>query len=261
MNTAVERRKAIVELIHQAGQVRVEELAARFQVSSVTIRSDLSLLERKGYVLRSHGCAIPNHAGLRELSQKDQSDHALDSQLGQAAARMVLPGDRILLGTGPAIMALCRELKGTPQVNAMTHGLDEARELRLADGVSLMLTGGRLSACGSYLEGPVAEQSLNNFRFDKLFLQIDSLDLRAGLTCSSESLASLLRQMCRLSRSVILLLNANELGQQHHHWVLDTQEIDCLVTNMSLPGKVRSELAEHDIELVLVESVHQDKCA
>ncbi len=46
MKVAVERRMEILDMINQQGKARVEDLAEIFKVSSVTIRSDLSFLER-----------------------------------------------------------------------------------------------------------------------------------------------------------------------------------------------------------------------
>ncbi|SUG47464.1 DeoR family transcriptional regulator [Salmonella enterica subsp. arizonae] len=47
MKAAIERRMEILEVITRQGKARVEDLAERFNVSSVTIRSDLSFLEKK----------------------------------------------------------------------------------------------------------------------------------------------------------------------------------------------------------------------
>ena len=68
MKSAVERRMEIVNVVNQNGKARVEDLAAQFDVSSVTIRSDLSFLEKNGYVVRSHGAAIPNTGVIAELT-------------------------------------------------------------------------------------------------------------------------------------------------------------------------------------------------
>ena len=52
-----ERRKEILELLDEKGYVSVKDLSQRLYVSLPTIRRDLTLLEREGYVLRTHGGA------------------------------------------------------------------------------------------------------------------------------------------------------------------------------------------------------------
>src|SRR5262245_12077753 len=53
-----ERRSRINEIIETRDRATVQELAARFGVSAVTIRSDLDALARAGGVVRSHGGAL-----------------------------------------------------------------------------------------------------------------------------------------------------------------------------------------------------------
>lgn len=45
-----ERRKEILELLDEKGYVSVKDLSQRLYVSLPTIRRDLTLLEREGYV-------------------------------------------------------------------------------------------------------------------------------------------------------------------------------------------------------------------
>lgn len=55
---AEQRKRKILSLIEETGQVTVRELATRFGVSSVTARADLDTLCAEGLVLRSHGGAV-----------------------------------------------------------------------------------------------------------------------------------------------------------------------------------------------------------
>lgn len=54
----LERHRLIVELLGQHGVMRVNEIAQATRVSRETIRRDLSELERKGILTRSHGGAL-----------------------------------------------------------------------------------------------------------------------------------------------------------------------------------------------------------
>ena len=55
---AEQRRRKILELIEQRGQITVRELVERFAVSSVTARGDLDTLCSQGMAVRSHGGAV-----------------------------------------------------------------------------------------------------------------------------------------------------------------------------------------------------------
>src|ERR1700716_3011777 len=56
---AEQRRRKILDLIEQTGQITVRELVERFAVSAVTARGDLDALCSEDMAVRSHGGAIP----------------------------------------------------------------------------------------------------------------------------------------------------------------------------------------------------------
>src|SRR5436305_5397079 len=55
---AEERQRAIVEHLRQRGKVTVEAMTVVFGVSPPTIRADLTRLEERGLLRRTHGGAI-----------------------------------------------------------------------------------------------------------------------------------------------------------------------------------------------------------
>lgn len=53
-----ERHTSILAIVNETGSIGVSELAKEFGVSEVTIRKDLTLLEKNGAIYRAHGRAI-----------------------------------------------------------------------------------------------------------------------------------------------------------------------------------------------------------
>ena len=72
---AEERQQAIARLVTQRGRVSVNQLAQEYDVTTETVRRDLSTLERLGLVRRVHGGVVPPsslpliEAGIRERDQ------------------------------------------------------------------------------------------------------------------------------------------------------------------------------------------------
>ena len=54
-----QRRRVIRSLVESQTQANVADLARRFRVSEVTIRSDLAALANVGALVRVHGGALP----------------------------------------------------------------------------------------------------------------------------------------------------------------------------------------------------------
>ncbi|NOK59027.1 MAG: DeoR/GlpR transcriptional regulator [Chloroflexi bacterium AL-W] len=104
----LDRRTQIIDLIRQEGVVRVPELADRFQVSEVTIRSNLAQLEKEGLVVRDRGGAVinnQNNSMLIAFEQRTELHREEKRRIGQAASQFVASGDTIMLDAGTTAVA------------------------------------------------------------------------------------------------------------------------------------------------------------
>lgn len=255
MKSAVERRMEIVNVVNRDGKARVEDLAAQFDVSSVTIRSDLSFLEKNGYVVRSHGAAIPNTGVIAELTvhEKRRQNSGIKSLIGQAAAKLIESGDTVILDSGTTTREIASSLKSLEDVVVMTNGLDVAMELASAPGVEVLMSGGVLRKNALSFSGSQAEHSLKNYRFDKVFLGVDGFDLRAGITTHNEQEASLNRLMCEISEQVIAVADSSKFGKRSCHMIREFGNIDILVTDSDIPEDYVQGLREMKVDVIIVE--------
>src|SRR5207248_2825706 len=106
------RRRKILELLRQSGQVTIHELVKRFAVSSVTVRSDLDALSAKGALLRSHGGAVGYEpAQDYPLKVKATLHRSEKSRIGEAAAKLVQPNQTVILDSGSTTPEIAKELK------------------------------------------------------------------------------------------------------------------------------------------------------
>ena len=255
MKSAVERRMEIVNVVNRDGKARVEDLAAQFDVSSVTIRSDLSFLEKNGYVVRSHGAAIPNTGVIAELTvhEKRRQNAGIKSLIGQAAAKLIESGDTVILDSGTTTREIATSLKSLEDVVVMTNGLDVAMELASAPGVEVLMSGGVLRKNALSFSGSQAEHSLKNYRFDKVFLGVDGFDLRTGITTHNEQEASLNRLMCEISEQVIAVADSSKFGKRSCHMIREFGNIDTLVTDSDIPEDYVQGLREMKVEVIIVD--------
>ncbi|WP_064609492.1 transcriptional repressor AgaR [Photobacterium sp. J15] len=255
MKSAVERRMEIVNVVNRDGKARVEDLASRFNVSSVTIRSDLSFLEKNGYVVRSHGAAIPNTGVIAELTvhEKRRQNAGIKSLLGQAAAELIEDGDTVILDSGTTTREIAAGLSNAENVVVMTNGLDVAMELSSKPGVEVLMTGGVLRKKALSFSGSQAESSLKNYRFDKVFLGVDGFDLRSGITTHNELEASLNRLMCEISEQVIAVADSSKFGKRSCHMIREFGNIDTLVTDSGIPDDYVQGLRDMKVNVIIVE--------
>lgn len=253
MRNTSQRREQILQLLVQRGSVQVSDLVPLTGVSAVTIRTDLAALEAQGLALRNHGGATLSRTPPPEqnIQQKDSLNSTLKDSIGAAGARLVKPGDNIIIDSGTTTVTLARHLRGLRDVTVMTNGLNIAWELAQAEGVTLMLTGGQMRKQSLSFQGAQAESCLTAYSFDTLFLGVDGCDLQFGLTTHDEAEARLNHRMVERARRVIVLTDASKFGRVSLHRIALLDRVHAVITDAGIPAAYRDGLQRLGIDLII----------
>jgi DeoR/GlpR family transcriptional regulator of sugar metabolism len=252
-----QRRAQIVELVQREGHQRVTDLAARFAVSAVTIRSDLALLENEGRLVRAHGGADALPAAntlvtsLLRVDERAALHLEQKRRIGQAAASRVSPGDTVLLDAGTTSVEIARRLARVEPLTVVTNALNVALELGAAPAQRLILLGGAFHRESSSTVGPIAVQSLASLAVRTLFLGTQAFDAAHGLTDSTMEIAEAKRAMIRAASQVVLVTDSSKWGRTSLTRVAALDEIDVLITDDAFPADAREACARAGVELVI----------
>src|SRR5204863_5842358 len=143
-----QRRRNVLDLVDQDGQVTVADLVKRFSISAVTVRTDLDALASVGAVVRSHGGAVRRLEATQDypLRMKETLHREEKVRIGRAAAELVKPGETIILDSGTTTAEVARHLKklNLASLTVITNALNIAVELTECPGISLIMIGGLL---------------------------------------------------------------------------------------------------------------------
>src|ERR1041384_2974906 len=124
-----QRRRNLLDLVDQQGQVTVADMVKRFAISAVTVRSDLDALASLGAVVRSHGGAVRRLEATQDspLRTKETLHHDEKVRIGKAAAELVQPGETIILDSGTTTAEVAHHLKRmkTQPLTVITNALNK----------------------------------------------------------------------------------------------------------------------------------------
>lgn len=253
MRNTRQRRQQILQQLIEHGSVQVSELVQRHGVSAVTIRADLGQFESQGLATRTHGGAtlVRTPPQERDIHEKDTLNPSVKDTIGAQAARLVKPGDNIIIDSGSTTMTLARHLRLHRELTVMTNGLNIAWELANAPGVELLLTGGLLHKPSLSLQGSQAESSLTTYSFDTLFLGVDGLDLQFGLTTHHQAEASLNHRMVERARKVVVLTDASKFGRVSLHRIARLDQVHTIITDAGITADYREGLQRLGIDVII----------
>lgn len=241
------RRQHLARLVADRGFLRVADASLELAVSDVTIRGDLSALERLGAVRRVHGGAMPAGAAAESsLESSLDRDAAAKSAIGAAAARLVSSGDSVYVDAGSTAMALAlalverRELR---DVVVVTPGLTIALALEAAlPRFTVIVTGGTLRPLQHSLVNPFAVPMLDSLMLDTAFIGCNGVHPVHGITNVNLPEAEIKTRVLGRSRRHVLLADATKLGRTDLALIGTTTDFDTLVTAGRAPDGVLDEL-------------------
>ena len=145
---AEERQQAIARLVTQRGRMSVNQLAQEYDVTTETVRRDLSALERLGLVRRVHGGVVPPSAlSLIEsgIGERDQVNTETKQRIARAALDRLPPaGGTILLDAGSTTVRLATLLPPDRELTVVTHAVPIAARLAGQPHLDLHLLPGRV---------------------------------------------------------------------------------------------------------------------
>ena len=251
-----ERREQIIQRLRQEGSVQVNDLSVLFGVSTVTIRNDLAFLEKQGIAVRAYGGALicdSNTPGIEpSVEDKSSLNTAVKRSIAQAAVSLIKPGHRVILDSGTTTYEIARMMRQHTDIIAMTNGMNVANALLEAEGVELLMTGGHLRRQSQSFYGDQAEQSLQNYHFDMLFLGVDAIDLERGVSTHNEDEARLNRRMCEVAERIIVVTDSTKFNRSSLHKIIDTQRIHTIIVDEGIPVDSLEGLRKSGIEVILV---------
>jgi DeoR/GlpR family transcriptional regulator of sugar metabolism len=250
----VERRERISALVQQRGVVRVSELSDLFDVSGVTIRSDLDAMASEGRLQRNRGGAVAVSSPSLTVAFEQRAGVNLEAKrrIGRAAADLVRPHDRIILDSGTTVMEMAKCLYNHGPITVVTNALNVATQVGVGLDVDVVVAGGSLHRGNICTLGPQAERALADVVVNKAFLGTYALDLDVGLTDLSIELASVKQAMTRAARQVILLADSSKWGTVGFAKVLPLSGVHICVSDTNLPLPARAAMERLGIEVLLV---------
>lgn len=253
-----ERRVAIIREIMEEGLVTVPELSQKFGISQVSIRRDLTELDRRGLLKRIHGGAISVPRVIIERSHDEKMHQRIDEKrrIGRAAADMIREGEVIILDSGTTVLQVARHIPRTllnkGPLTVITSSIPIILELGSWKGVNLIALGGIYLPEQEVLVGPQTIAHLKNLHADKFFTGADGFTMSDGVTTATVLGAEPMRAMVKVSQEVIVVFDSSKIDRRGLTTSVPLTQINTVITDVGAPADFVAAVRERGIEVILV---------
>lgn len=252
---AEERQQAMAQLVSERGRLSVAVLASTYDVTTETVRRDLSALERMGLVRRVHGGAIPaNSLAVIEsaLTERDHANVQQKDAIAAAALELLPPsGGTVILDAGSTTARLVAHLPRDHRLTVFTHAVPLAARLVSCPQVELNLLPGRVRPTTQAAVGADTVAALDDLSVDVTVLGSNGLTVKHGLSTPDRDEAATKRAMVRAARLVVALVDASKLGVESAVRFASLDDLDVVVTDSSVDPAVCREIEATGVRVVV----------
>jgi DeoR family fructose operon transcriptional repressor len=252
---AEERQQAMAQLVSERGRLSVAAIAEQFDVTTETVRRDLSALERMGLLRRVHGGAVPaSSLAVIEsgLGERDQANTAQKELIAKSALEQLPPpGGMVLLDAGSTTSRFASMLPRDHRLTVVTHAVPVAARLAGLPQIELHLLPGRVRTTTQAAVGADTITALDRLRVDVAFLGTNGITVEHGLSTPDHDEAAAKRAMVAAARRVVCLADSSKVGAEAPIRFADLEELDVLVTDSGIDSEDRDALDAAGLEVVV----------
>jgi len=238
MTVKNDRYSAIRQHLYSSGYSSIQEISDAVKASPATIRRDLLILEKQGFISRTHGGAqIAAEAGSEvAFAVREQHNLAAKREIAEAAFKRLKPHNAIFLDAGTTVLQLARRLRLNPlPLSVFTNCVTVAQLLMDVSELKITLLGGRLRPENASMVGTLAEASLERLRFDQLFIGAGAIAEDNCVYTQDEEEARLNEKMLSRAATATLLVDSSKFGQRATYKVARLNGDIAVITDSALP--------------------------
>lgn len=250
---AAERRAILLKNLNKKGYIQVTELAKMMNISPMTIRRDLSVLEQEGLCIRKRGGAIRSTESVTlELPYeiKRNSHIAEKKQIAEAAIKLIDHGSTIILDSGSTTFAIAH-LLAHKRITVVTNDLQIATKLATNPNINLICTGGMARANVFSLQGSMVESLIRSLKVDITFLGADAIHDDGAVSNVSFEEAMIKQAMIKAASKVVLVADSSKFYKTGFTRVCYLSDLDMIITDSAISKEKLDLLASSSIEATI----------
>lgn len=247
------RKEEIIKMLERNRMMKPGELAEKIQVSRETIRRDLIELEETKRIRRVYGGVVLNTQCSAIPTYEYRTTENIDEKnlIAKKAAELVDDGDSIIITSGTTTLEFCKFIKGKKDLKVFTNSVMVVCELLSEQDITVMMIGGKVRNGEGVTSGHWAEEMMDNFYVDKMFMGTDGIVPEYGVMDYHMEETNLRRHCIARAKQTIVMVDYSKFGVKALNHVCKSEQIDYVVTDEKADKKMLKALRELGVKVVI----------
>ena len=245
------RKPEIIAIARREGKVTVEGLVEYFNVTPQTIRRDLTELADSGELERVHGGAIlPSSTVNIAYNERRMLNQAAKVDIARACAKRIPNDCAVFLNIGTTTEAVATELLNHEGLLVVTNNVNIAVILSGNTQIEVVVTGGQLRRSDGGLTGAIAQNSIQQFRFDHAVIGCSALRQNGDLMDFDMQEVSVSKAIIEQSDHVTLVADSSKFERKAPALVATMHDVSAIITDKKVPKDCEIQCRATGTEIV-----------
>ena len=245
------RQKQIEDYLKEVEFASLDELSEKLDVSLSTIRRDLTFLESKGQIRRTHGGArlMDQRRDEYIFTARQQIERASKDRIGAVCADLVSPGENLFMDGGSTVFSVARHLE-EKMPHIVTNSLSVANHFASHKEIEVVVSGGIIYPRLQVLVGSLATNAFKNLNAD-IAIMGGGGATEEGIMNSHMLLIETQHAMIASAQKVVFCLDHSKIGRRSFSPLCGWDKIDVLITNTEAPEDLLKQIEKQGVEILL----------
>ncbi len=225
-----ERQKEILEILYQKGRVSVAELSQALYVTEMTVRRDLTEMEKGGFLLRYHGGAVLKiNAGEMPISERLLLDRKEKEELAEKCIRYLSDGITVFIDSSSTCQYILPHLLRYKSITVVTNSISALLTLGKLH-IFCILIGGEYYEQDMCTVGPLAEQYVSELNVDVAFFTTAAIS-HDGVISDFDLKQTMIRKyVMKNANKNIFLFEREKFGKKLLHTLCTVKDATAVLT-------------------------------
>ncbi len=253
----IQRQELILKLLNEKDAVSIIELHQKLQVTEMTIRRDLVLLEEQGSLERIRGGAVKTRKVNGEFlfDKKNNLMKTEKEAIGRIAPGFLENGETVFINSGSTVLQVLQSASKLPDFNikiVTNNPLVSMNDISLKS--ELVFLGGEMRRETYSIVGDFALQMLSQIYATKAIIGMDGICIKHGLTTSNYAEACINQKMIKQTTGqVIIVADHTKIGRVAPFQSAQINDIDTILTTSGFPEEYREQFEDKGIRVIIAD--------
>ena len=249
-----QRQKLILDEIMRAGKRSVKELAERFDVTTETIRRDLSTLADQGLVEKVHGGAVAKRTIVSEsaVAARHLSERPQKEAIARRAAELIVEkGARSAILDAGSTTGLVVQFLAKGSLEIVTNDPTIASESARA-GFGTQMLPGRIRPLTLAAVGSQTVEAARSLNADVVLLGTNAIS-ETGLSTPDYEEAAAKAALVRAGQYRVVLADSSKFSYSALHTFAQLEDVDAIITDSGIDAGAQAICESAGVDLIIVE--------